>query len=66
MTAAEKLTSALKAANAPAAMIERAAAGYYGDFTSPLTFPIMQLVSDAKAAGLHQIAKQAMAGEYDG
>ena len=62
----EKLAAALRAAHAPAEMIERAERGYYGDFTSPLTFPITQLVRDAQAAGLDDIANRAVRGEFDG
>ena len=62
----EKLAAALREASAPAEMIERAARGYYGDSTSPLTFPITELVKDAQAAGLNDIARRAMDGEFDG
>jgi hypothetical protein len=66
MTPAEKLTQALRDAGAPIEMIERAMSGYYGDFTSPLALPITQLVVDAEAAGLYEIAMQARRGVYDG
>lgn len=62
----EKLTADLRAAGASEAMIMKAADGYYGDFTSPLAFPITQLVADARAEGLEMIALGAMDGEYDG
>jgi hypothetical protein len=62
----ERLAAALRGAGAPAEMIERAERGYYGDFTSPLTFPITQLINDARAAGLDDIANRAMRGEFDG
>jgi hypothetical protein len=62
----DKLTAALREANAPADMIERARSGYYGDFTSPLPFPISQLIADARQAGLVTIARLAMDGEFDG
>jgi hypothetical protein len=65
-TPVARLTAALREAAAPQAMIERAANGYYGDFTSPLPFPISQLVKDARAAGLDDIARRAMDGEFDG
>jgi hypothetical protein len=66
MTPVEKLTQALRDAGAPLEMIERAMSGYYGDFTSPLAFPIMTLVMDAEAAGLHEVAIQARRGIFDG
>jgi hypothetical protein len=64
--AAARLTAALKEAKAPQAMIDRAEAGYYGDFTSPLATPITQLVMDALKAGLKGIAERAKEGEFDG
>ena len=66
MTPAEKLAAALVDAGAPHEMIKRAQEGYYGDFTSPLATPIMQLVADARAAGLLDIARDAVEGEFDG
>ncbi len=66
MTAAEKLTAALVEAGAPSTMIANARRGYYGDFTSELPLPITQLVADAGAAGLHDIARRAMNGDFDG
>jgi hypothetical protein len=66
LTPAARLTLALREAGAPQDMIDRAATGYYGDFTSPLPFPISRLVKDARAAGLDAIARRAMDGEFDG
>jgi hypothetical protein len=66
MSVARKLASVLREAKAPAVMIQRAVAGYYGDFTSPLAFPITELVEDAMAAGLEGIAQRAREGEFDG
>jgi hypothetical protein len=62
----EKLVAALRAAGAPQYMINKAAEGYYGDFTSPLASPITQLVEDAFALELNDIARRAMDGEFDG
>jgi len=64
--AAARLTYALESVGAPAEMISLARAGYYGDFTSPLSFPILRLVADARAAGLERIAARAMLGDFDG
>jgi len=61
----EKLAAALRAANAPAAMISKAEAGYYDDFKSPLAMPLHQLVTDAQAAGLPDIAMSAINGDFD-
>jgi hypothetical protein len=47
-------------------MEEKAREGYYGDFTSPLATPIMQLVADLRANGSEDLALRAMNGEFDG
>ena len=50
-------------------MAEKASEGYYGDFTSPLATPIMQLVADLNAIGTKEakaLARRAMDGEFDG
>ena len=47
-------------------MIEKAKAGYYDDYLSPLAAPIIQLVIDAEANGLPVIAHNAREGVYDG
>lgn len=65
-TPQQKLVDALHEANAPQPMIDLAKSGYYGDFTSPLVAPCMQLVSDARGYGLNQISRRAMEGEFDG
>jgi hypothetical protein len=62
----EKLAAALMEAGAPINMIEKAISGFYGDFTSPLAFPILELVTDAMALGLTDIADRARDGEFDG
>jgi hypothetical protein len=61
----EKLARALEEVNAPAVMIIRARAGYYDDYKSSLTFPEMQLLSDARAAGLESIAQGVIDGKWD-
>lgn len=64
-TTTERLAQALEAANAPKAMVTAARAGCYDDFQSESPTPIMDLVRDAKAAGLHGIARRAMDGDFD-
>lgn len=51
----------------PSAMLllKNAIDGYYGDFTSPIAYPIMQLVEDATQAGMPDIALRAQNGEFD-
>lgn len=63
--AREKLAKAFEAEGDPD-MADRARAGYYGDFTSPLAAPIMQLVMDCREKGYTDIAKRAMNGDFDG
>lgn len=65
MQAAEKLAQALHAEGL-LDMEEKARAGYYGDFTSPLATLIMQLVNDLQARGALTLAKRAMNGAFDG
>jgi hypothetical protein len=62
----ERLARDLEAAGAPAIMIVRARAGYYDDYKSPLAFPETQLLTDARAAGLEDIAQGVMDGRWDG
>lgn len=62
----EKLEIALREAGAPADMIERASRGYYGDFSSPLAFPITTLINDCMQHGLTEIADRARKGDFDG
>lgn len=61
----ERLAQALEAAGAPTDMIDRARAGFYDDYKSPLALPITELVKDARANGLDAIAADAMDGRYD-
>lgn len=45
----DKLAAALgEIPGMPASMIKRAQEGYYHDYESPLTFPLMELVSDLR------------------
>ena len=65
MKTKDRLAEVLKVAGAPAEMIEKAQGGFYGDFSSPLAMPITQLVRDCRSAGLDDIARRAIAGEFD-
>jgi len=58
----ERLARDLEEAGAPAEMIQRAREGYYDDYKSSLAMPEVQLVADARAAGLDAIVQ----GVYDG
>lgn len=60
-----KLATALMRRGAPMDMVQRALAGYYDDFKSPLAMPEMQLYHDALAAGLPDIAEMVKDGEFD-
>ena len=42
-----------------------AAQGYYDDWESSLATPIVQLVTDLRAAGAHAFAQRVMNGEFD-
>lgn len=74
----EKLAAALREVpGVPADMIERALAGYYHDYLSPLAFPEMQLVHDLHFLAslpatprdsrprLRDLAAQVVAGDFD-
>ncbi len=61
----EKLAKALEENNAPQDMIDKARAGFYDDYKSPLAFPEMQLRADALALGLNAIAEGVVNGEWD-
>lgn len=61
-----RLRDDLIARNAPPAMVQKAASGWYDDYESPVGDSIVQLVDDAHAAGLEDIARAAVEGEYDG
>lgn len=60
-----RLTRALRDAGAPEWMVTAAADGYYDEFTSSLTFPLIELVKDASAAGLTAIADRVRNGDFD-
>jgi hypothetical protein len=66
LSARERLVAALTEAGAPLDMIQKAAAGHYGDFSSGLAFPITHLINDAMALGLTEIADRARRGDFDG
>jgi hypothetical protein len=63
----ERLAQALEALNDPnlAAMIGRARAGCYDEFKTDLTLPLVQLVSDLRAAGHPGMAQRVIDGEFD-
>ena len=65
MKAKEKLAQALTKAGAAADMVDAAERGEYDDFESQSATPIMDLVRDARRAGLDEIAKRAMNGDFD-
>ena len=62
----EKLAQALEVAGAPQEMIDKARAFYYDDYKSELAMPTVQLVIDAKAHNLSEIAERAINGDFDG
>ncbi len=64
-TTSDKLADTLVAAGAPVDMVIRARGGYYDDFKSPIATPCIQLVNDARAAGLSDIATRAINGDFD-
>jgi len=64
-SAKERLVKALTEAGAPQAMIADAAQGGYDDFESNRAMPITELVHDCKRAGLNDLARRAMNGEFD-
>jgi len=61
----EQLILDIRAAGGPDDMVSRTGAGLYHDYVSPHPMPKHLLVSDAKAAGLEEIAQRAMQGHYD-
>lgn len=61
----KRLADALRAAGAPALMIERAEKGHYDDYKSQIATPIMCLINDAELTGLGDIAERAKQGEFD-
>lgn len=65
MTSIEKLVRDLEKYKAPPQLVDKAKEGYYNDVKSPVAFPIVTLVRECRAAGLHQVADAAVKGEYD-
>lgn len=70
--AARHLADALNKEGFPAAMCLAAARGFYGDFTSTLAAPKMELVRDIRelkqipAEVRERLAARVMRGEFDG
>lgn len=71
---AHTLAAALAAAHAPAAIIRRAARGYYHDYLSPLAMPELTLITELRRAALRdpehavailEVAKDVADGEHD-
>lgn len=60
-----KLAAALQRRGAPVEMVHKALAGYYDDFKSPLAMPEFQLIQDAMAVGLPDIAEMVKDGKFD-
>ena len=46
-------------------MAKRAEEGYYGDFTSPLATPKLDLIAACKRYGLDDIVQRVMDGDFD-
>ena len=61
----KKLLVALEAAGAPERMKLKARGGHYHDYESPSPTPITDLVYDAEAAGLTDLAQAARTGAFD-
>ena len=64
--ATARLCEALDEAGASESMKIRAYLGCYHDFDTDSPTPITDLVRDARAEGLDDLAKRAAAGEFDG
>jgi hypothetical protein len=64
--AQRKLVSALILRGAPPLMIEHAKKGMFDDYKSPYAAPCIMLVEACRAAGMSDMAKRAMNGEFDG
>ena len=61
----EKLLAALRENNAPPWLIILAENNAYHDFKSESATPCVDLVRDLEKAGLHNLARRAMNGEFD-
>jgi hypothetical protein len=66
MSAKDNLAEALSKAGASPEMVDAARHGRYADFESESATPIMDLVAHCRRAGLDDIARRAMDGEFDG
>lgn len=62
----KRLARELRIAGAPPEMVERAFNGFYDVWQSELVAPELQLVADLQAAGLHDMARRAADGEWEG
>lgn len=60
-----QLVRDLNAAGAPDSLISKTAAGAYHDYVSPFPMPKHQLIMDAQAHDLDEIAQRAQQGHYD-
>ena len=61
----DKLVEALVVAGAPASLVEKARAEGFHDFKGKSATPIIDLVRACRAAGLEELAKRAMNGDFD-
>lgn len=61
----DKLVSALQQAQAPTDLINDAKAQQFHDFLSPSALPMSNLVNRLTGANLLDLARMAMAGEFD-
>lgn len=59
------LSRVLTLHGAPGHLVSLAREGHYDDYRSPLALPEIQLVRDALAAGLEDVAALAVAGAFD-
>lgn len=59
------LARVLAAEGAPGHMVSLAAEAHYDDFLSPLATPCLQLLADAREAGLTNIVEWHMQGVFD-
>ena len=66
MSTKQRLAQEMSKAGCPLDMVERAERGYYDDFESPLTSPIVQLVTDLVRVHQMELANRARDGEFDG
>ena len=62
----ERLAEAMVKAGCPDRLVSNARAGHYDDYKSELPFPIHRLVEHLREVGQHELARRAIAGEFDG